>query len=299
MQNTRGYAALSITILIWGTTFIVTKLALREIGPLQLTGLRFLIAFALLAPLAARQGFRLRQIFEWKYMLFGLTGTTLYYALQNVGMTFIPVSTTVLILASVPGLTTLLAVIFLKERIRARQMAGIGLVTVGVVLVSLEGFANPGAVGGKAWLGNLLIMASALAWAVYTIQGRAMAGDTPASVMTAASTGAGALLLLPLIGWEVAAQGLPASLSAGSWLGILYMGAAGSGLTMYLWNYALHHLPASTAAAFINLVPVIGVATSFLLGERPALMQLAGGGLAIAGVLLSSGMGENHLPQER
>ncbi|MBU1934451.1 EamA family transporter, partial [Patescibacteria group bacterium] len=77
MQNTRGYFALSITILIWGTTFIVTKLALREIGPLQLTGLRFLIAFALLAPLAARQGFRLRQIFEWKYMLFGLTGTTL------------------------------------------------------------------------------------------------------------------------------------------------------------------------------------------------------------------------------
>ncbi|MEW6385615.1 MAG: EamA family transporter, partial [Pseudomonadota bacterium] len=56
--------------------------------------------------------------------------------------------------------------------------------------------------------------------------------------------------------------------------------------------------PASTAAAFINLVPVIGVATSFLLGERPALMQLAGGGLAIAGVLLSSGMGGKRIGHE-
>jgi len=285
MRNTRGYAALFITILIWGTTFIVTKLVLREIGPLQLTGLRFLIAFLLLAPLAARQGFKLKDIFQPKYILFGLTGTTLYYALQNVGMTYTSVSSTVLILSIVPALTSVLAVVFLKERIGKWQIAGIILVTIGVALVSMDNSGSE--TNANPLLGNLLIFISALSWAVYTIQGRKMADDHPALVMTAASTGAGALLLLPFIGWEALTLGLP-QLSPLSWLGILYLGLAASGLTMYLWNYALHYLPASVASAYINLVPVIGLASAFVLGEKPPLIQLIGGGLAIAGVWINS-----------
>ena len=75
MRKPRGYLSLFITILIWGTTVLVTKIVLREMGPLQLAELRFVLAFPL------RQGFRLKQIFTREFTLFGLTGTTLYYAL--------------------------------------------------------------------------------------------------------------------------------------------------------------------------------------------------------------------------
>ena len=75
MRNSRGYLSLFIPILIWGTTVLVTKVVLAEIGPLRLTELRFVLAFPL------RQGFRLKQIFTREFTLFGLTGTTLYYAL--------------------------------------------------------------------------------------------------------------------------------------------------------------------------------------------------------------------------
>ena len=75
MRNTRGYLSLFITILIWGTTVLGTKVVLREMGPLQLAELRLVLAFPL------RQGFRLKQIFTSEFTLFGLTGTTLYYAL--------------------------------------------------------------------------------------------------------------------------------------------------------------------------------------------------------------------------
>jgi drug/metabolite transporter (DMT)-like permease len=286
VRNGRGYAALFITILIWGTTLFATKVVLREVRPLQLTFIRFLIASLMLALLAARQGFRLKQIIEPKFILFGLTGTVLYYTLLNIGMTYTSVSSTSMILAIIPALTTILAVIFLKERLNRLQVAGLLLVTAGVVLVSLDG--SVGADSSRPLLGNLLIFACSLAWAVYTIQGRVMSIDTPAIVATAASTGASALMLLPFAGWDIYAHGLPQSFSLEACLGILYLSLVGSGLSMFLWNYALKYLSASLASAYLNLVPVIGLASSYLLGEHPPLVQIAGGGLAILGVLLSS-----------
>ncbi len=287
MRINRGYLALWLTLLIWGSTFVITKVVLREISPLTLTFVRFAIAFAVLGPLAARQGFRLRDIFRPTFLLFGLTGTTLFYAFQNLGLAYTSVSSTVLIQSGIPAITAVLAVIFLKERLGPRQIFGIGLVTLGVVLVGLTS-SGPSADSANPVLGNLLIFGSALAWAVYTIQGRKLVADLPALVMTAASTGAGLIFLLPFAAWETAGTGLP-HLSPGGLLGIAYLGLVASGLTMFLWNYALHFLPASVASPYINLIPIIGLAGAYLLGEQPPLAQILGGALALVGVWLSSG----------
>lgn len=285
MEKRRGYIALFITILIWGTTFTISKVVLQEIAPLQLTGLRFLLAFALIAPLAARQGFVLKDIFRREFILFGLTGMMLFHALQNLGLTFTSASSTVLILSIIPVLTTIFAVIFLKEKLLQTQIFGIILVTIGMVLVSLDNAQSADA--PNPLLGNIAIFTSGLSWAVYTIQGRKMAGEHPAIVMAAASTGAGALLLSPFVGLEIAAAGLP-QLSLAGWSIILYLSFVSSGVTTYTWNEALHYLPASEASAYLNLVPVIGLATAIFAGERPPLVQLIGGSIAILGVLLSS-----------
>lgn len=285
MYSKRGYAALMLTLLIWGSTFIITKVVLREMGPLLLTELRFIIAFLALAPLAARQGFRLKDIFRPTFLLFGLTGTTLYYAFQNLGLNYTSVSSTVLILSIVPAITAVLAVFFLKESLGRMQILGIGLVTVGMVFVGIGSAADTA--GSNPLLGNALVMVSAVSWAIYTIQGRKLVDEYPALVMTAASTGSGLLFLIPFAGWELLANGWqPVGLP--SWLGILYLGLAASGLTMFLWNYALHYLPASVASPFVNLVPIIGIISAFWLGETPGWVQLTGGVLAIVGVLLSS-----------
>ena len=285
MKTQRGYIALTITILIWGTTFMITKLILNEIGPLQLAFMRFVLAFTAMAVPAAKQGFRIKDVLRPRFVLFGLTGTTLYYALQNIGLTYTTVSASTLILAGIPAMTMVLAVIFLKERLTKIQVGGVLLVTLGVALVSMD--SGSSAQAANPALGNLLIFISAFSWAVYTIQGRKMADDHPALVMSAASTGAGALLILPFTLWEALTQGLP-HLSLPGWLGILYLGVAASALTTYLWNEALHYLPASIVSSFTNLVSVIGVASSYLLGENPPPIQIFGGALAILGVLFSS-----------
>lgn len=285
MSKRRAYILLLLTIFIWGTTFIATKVLLREVAPLQLTLLRFIIAFIALVPFAVRQGFRLRDVFKPIFLLFGLTGTTLYYSLQNLGMNYTSVSSTSLILSIVPVLTAVFAVIFLKERLGRLRIAGIVLVTIGMVLVALSSGSD--SAGTNPILGNLLIFCSALAWAVYTIQGRKMASSYPALVMTTASTGAGLLFILPFAVWEALVKGLPHFSGMGV-ADLLYLGLAASALTMFLWNYALHDLPASVASTFINLIPIIGVTSAYLLGEKPPLLQIVGGILAILGVWISS-----------
>lgn len=285
MRNQRGFVALLVTLLIWGTTFIATKVVLRDVGPLLLTALRFIIAFAALVPFAVRQGFKLKDVFRPTFMLFGLTGTTLYYALQNVGMNLTSITSTSLILSIGPVLTAVLAVIFLKESMTRWRALGIGLVTVGMVLVALSSTSDTA--GSNPVLGDILIFCAGLSWAAYTIQGRKLVGDYSALVMTTASTGAGLLFLLPFAGWELASGVVP-HFTVTSVVGILYLGLAASALTMFLWNVALHCLPASVAATYLNLVPVIGVVSGFIMGERPPALQIVGGALAILGVWLSS-----------
>jgi drug/metabolite transporter (DMT)-like permease len=67
---------------------------------------------------------------------------------------------------------------------------------------------------------------------------------------------------------------------------VVYLEVAASALTMFLWNYALGHLATGAAALYINLVPVVGLGTALLFGERVGAVQLIGGALAVAGVLL-------------
>jgi len=285
MNKTRGYTALFIAILIWGSAFTITKLVLGVIGPLQLTEIRLVIAFLSMAPFAARQGFRLKDIFRRDIMLFALTGTSLYYGLENSGMVYTSISSTALILAIIPALTTVLAVVILKERIGKTQIIGLVLVTVGVMLVGLQESADVNS--PRPLLGNLLIFLSALSWAVYTIQGRIMARKRSALVMAAASIGAAILQLLPFSLWELASQGMP-QINRMAVLGILYLAIVSSGMTTILWNEALHYLPASVASPIVNLSSVIGLAGAFLLGEKPPLIQIVGGAMALGGVLLSS-----------
>jgi len=285
MKNTRGTIALFITILIWGTAFMVTKLVLGVIGPLLLTEIRLALSFLLLLPFAMKQGFRLKDIFRREYMLFGLTGTTLYSSLENTGMSLTSVTSTALILAIIPALTTVLAVIFLKERIIKTQWLGLLLVTVGVMMIGMQNTTDSAA--PRPLLGNVLVFLSALSWAVYTIQGRVMAQKRSAMVMAVASTGAAILQLLPFAIWETTSRGLP-QLTSTSWLGILYLAILVSAVTNFLWNDALHYLKASVASSFVNLASVIGLASAFLLGEKPPLIQIVGGAMALGGVLLSS-----------
>jgi drug/metabolite transporter (DMT)-like permease len=269
---------------VWGSSFVVTEVVLDEAGPFAVTWLRFGLGLLVLLPFAYRRGFRLRLALEPAFLLFGLTGVALVYGLQTMALVFTSAANTALISAGVPVAAAVLARVFLKERIPPARLLGIGLSVLGVGLVS---GATPGGDTGAVLLGNALMVGCVIAYGAYAVQGRALRGVQryPAVVTTAASFAAGLLFLLPLAVGEVVLFGAP-ELGAQGWVVLVYLGVAASALPIFLWNYALGHVPASAAALYINLVPVVGLGSALLVGERVGAAQLLGGALAVAGVLL-------------
>lgn len=279
--------ALVATMTVWGSSFVVTRLVLGEAGPFAVTVLRFGIGLSVLLPFAYRRGFRFRLALEPAFLLFGLTGVALVYGLQTLALVFTSAANTALISAGVPVVAAVLAKVFLKEQIPPACLLGIGLSVLGVGLVT--GTTPSGADSGTVLLGNALMVGAVVAYGAYAVQGRVLrSGERyPAVVATTASFAAGLLFLLPLAAGEVILLGAP-ELRVRGWLVLAYLGVVASALPIFLWNYALRHVSASAAALYINLVPVVGLGSALLFGERVGAAQLVGGTLAVAGVLVGS-----------
>lgn len=290
-----GLLALTTCSVVWGSTFVLTKAVVEDIGAFSLTALRFLVALAALWPLARRQGFRWSMVVQRTFLLYGLTGIALYFCLQNAGLLFTSAGTASMIQAAIPAGTALLSYWFLKERLPLLRVAGIALSIVGVALIA---GVQPAGAGEWTLLGNLLIVGSVTSFAVYAVQGKLLSASVPPVVMTTGSIAAGLLYILPLAVTEVAVTGLP-RMSLLGWAVVLYLGLVASALVLFLWNFALGVVDASLAAVYLNLVPVVGLGFAAAFGETVAAVQLAGGALAMAGVWLSELTGASPPAQQR
>ena len=274
--------ALLLAMVLWGSVFVATKEVMGEAGPFTVAAGRFAIGFAVLFPLARRKGFRVKHIFRRTYLLFGFMGVFLAYGLQNLSLVFSSASDATLVIAAQPAAVVMMGMLFLRERLPIARLLGIGLAMIGVLLVSGVAFSSG---GGNALLGNALMVGSVLAYGAYAAQGRVLGVDQPASLITAASFGAGLLFLMPVAAGEMYLNGIP-ELGIEGWLILLYLGVSTTAVTFLLLNYALRHLEAGAAGLYFNLLPVTGLAFAILFGSRVGPIELVGGGLAIAGVLL-------------
>jgi drug/metabolite transporter (DMT)-like permease len=290
MSSSRALAVCSLLVvmLVWGTAPAITKVALSELPPFRLALLRFVVALILLLPLAqSRGGLALlpRPLPLGILVLMGLSGVTLYFVGANLGLVYTSAADVSLILGSTPAVTAVLAVFLLHEAIDRRRAFGIAVSIVGIGLIVLVG--RPTVAAPNSLLGNLLALLAVLAWAVYTVLAKSLHRASRLAV-TAYSSLAGTILLVPFAAYEL--QAYPTlAVSPGGWLAVVYLGAIASAAAYLLWNYALRSLDASQAASFINLIPLIGVATATLfLGETLAPGQLLGGALILAGIWLSS-----------
>ena len=278
-----GTIALVSAMIIWGLTFIVTKIALSETGPFTLNVIRLCAAWLVLYPFAYRQGYRLKDTLKPPFLWFGFTGVALFYGAETVGLNYTSAASGSLIQAGIPALTALFSYLLLGERLSLLQGAGVALSVSGVVLITVAGAYDT---ANDSLLGNLLVVASLLSWVAYTIQGKKWGGQYPTLVITTASMASGFLFLLPFGGFEIAAQGLP-HLSLSGILAIAYLTLGGSAGAYFLWNYGLKHMNAVEASPYINLIPVVGLAGAMLWGEPVSIFQFAGGAVAIVGVWMS------------
>jgi drug/metabolite transporter (DMT)-like permease len=275
---------LVLTMAVWGSTFVVTKGLIELWPPFTVAFARVAIGTLVLMPLAIARYQRGTPLPWGTIWLMGLLGVMLYYLTFNLAMVYISASQGALVQASIPAMTALVAVVWLRERATAMRWLGIAL-SVGGVLIVFSG--NGSAPGQSTLLGNFLMFASVVCWALYTALAKRAANLEPL-VITVCVMGTGALLLLPFSAYEVVTEGLQ-PLPIGGWLGVLYLGGVASGLAYVLYNASLRHLDASEVGVYTNLIPVVGVLTGIVfLGEPLSLRAILGGAVVMLGVWITS-----------
>ncbi len=275
-------------VVVWGASFVATKVALRYASPDVVVWLRFTMGVIILgvAVLAGRK-FSLPEKRDWPYFaLLGFLGITFHQWLQSTGLVTAQATTTGWIIASIPVFMALLGWLALKEKLFWLQAAGILLSAFGVLLVVTRGDL-PVLASGKFWsMGDFLILVSAPNWAIFSVLSRRGLQKYPATLM---------MFYVMAFGWLFSsvlffAQGglnQIGQIPWDGWVGITFLGIFCSGLAYIFWYDALQTLPVAQTGAFLYFEPVVTViAAALILSERMYLATLLGGVLILAGVWL-------------
>lgn len=273
--------AAGAVVVLWGVSFPVSRVAVREISPLALATGRFAIAAAVLWPAARHRGLRLARAEVPMVFALGLLGVTLYFAFENYGLTYTTASRASLIVAAVPLGSALVEAVRRRRAPRPLPLAGMFGAAAGVFLI-----VKPDGSAAHGLLGDLLMLGAMAAWVAYTFLARDLMARTPALLVTAATMAAGAVTLLPLAAVEALVLPLHAP-SAAAWAALAYLGLLCSAAAYLLWNLALPVLGVSVSNNLLNGVPLVAVITGVLvLGESFTGAMALGGALILAGVVV-------------
>ena len=279
---TRHRYALALTgaAAAWGVATVIAKRALTEIPPLTLLPIQLGISVALLATVLVLQRQGLTFPAELRRLgLLGVLNPGISYALGLIGLTYIAASLSVLLWATEPIMILLLAWLILGDRITKGVVIGALLALAGVLLVVFE----PGGQGQP--VGVALTLLGVAACAVYTvITKKWMVSESTLQVVALQQVSALTFAVL-LLGVSAAAgyQAMSFSFSAEAWLSALASGALYYAAAFWLYLTGLRRINAATAGLYINLIPVFGIAASYvLLGERLSARQWFGAVLIVA-----------------
>ena len=291
------YLKLVLTTFFWGGTFVAARFAVGEAPPFFAASCRFIIASLCLIPLAALQARQEGRRFPLPVNMrqlaglfsLGLTGVFLYNAVFFTGLKLTSASNGALIVAINPLLTAIISALWLHEKVRASQAAGLLVSLFGVALVIARG--SLAVVTSFSFnRGDLIMLGAPLCWALYSVLGKKVLARFTPLAATAYAALFGAALLVPAALWEHAASGGP--LPGFSWLGwlaILQLALLGTVVGFVWWYQGVQQIGTARAAAFVNLVPLFGaVLAALVLGERLVAAQIWGGLLVVVGVYWGS-----------
>ncbi len=288
MKNKKqiGHVAAFITILIWGTTFISTKILLKDFFPVEILFIRFVLGFlALMLAYPHRlRGTSKKE--EMTFLLAGLCGVCMYYLLENIALTYTFASNVGVIISVAPFFTGVLTHVFMKqeERLGANFFVGFFVAMAGISLISFNGVAlqlNP--------LGDGLAVLAAFVWACYSVLVRKIGEFGYHTIQTTRRVfGYGILFMLPALCLFDVQVRLQRFLNPVYLLNLIFLGVGASALCFVTWNFAVKVLGAIRTSIYIYMVPVITVVTSVIvLHEKITPMAILGTLLTMAGLFIS------------
>lgn len=284
-----AFLALSLAGIIWGSSFILGKIALRELDVPHMMLYRFLFASVAFIPLLMRARPQFRGS-EWITVLVAAAiGVPVQFLMQFEGLAHTTASHASLMIGTAPVLVAIGGFFVFHERLRAVAWLSLAVSTAGVVLI-VSGGGGAISSGQATMSGDMLVLFSMFSATVWVLASKhLMMRHSPVAV-------SGTITLIGtvmLAAWVLARDGMPPSgMHTSTWIAVLALGVIATTCTTVLWNWGLSHTDAGRAGAFINLEPVVGAALGVsLLHESLGPWAIVGGLLIVAGALVVSGKG--------
>ncbi len=285
-KQTAGHLAALLTIVVWGTTFISTKVLLQGFHPVEILFFRFITGFLVLLAAHPRPLKTKSWQQELTYAAASLCGICLYYLLENIALTYTLASNVGVIISVAPFFTAILAHLFLKseEKLRLPFFAGFLVAMAGIIFISFHGAKLE-----LSPVGDLFALLAALVWAVYSLLTKKISSfGYPVILSTRRTFFYGILFMIPTLFFFDFHLELSRFTNLTSLWNILYLGLGASALCFVTWNFAVKKLGAIKTSVYIYMIPVITVFTSVLiLRERLTIFSLIGTILTLLGLVLS------------
>ncbi len=295
MTQARYHLVALFTVLVWGLTFVSTKVLLLDFTPLQILCIRFVIGFLALCVLRPHSLKLYEWRHEWLFMAAGATGIAGYYLLENVALVFTTATATGVIVAISPLFTALIAAARGdRSGLSVRFFLGFVVAIGGLVLVGASTGAHDSlsAFGDLSFFGDLLALLAALVWAIYSVLVKRLADLGYETIASTKRTFLWGLAFIApatvLFGGNLPA--LPEAHSLENMGNLLFLGLVASAACFVTWGVAVRRLGAVVSTTYIYLVPAITAAASIaLIGEPLSVPIVIGLCLTIVGLLLSQG----------
>lgn len=280
-----GHILALITIIVWGSTFISTKMLLSEFTPVQIMLCRFAIAYVVLWLIRPKiDKTELKD--ELLFLLMGIFGCTVYFMTENTALKYTLASNVSIIVASAPIITAILAHFFIKgERLNKNIGLGFAVAFAGVIMVVFNGQfvlkLNPA--------GDALSLGAAVSWAIYSVILRTCVDKYNSVMLTRKLMFYGFITAFPIALVQGERMPFEAFGNPEMLFCILFLGVVGSGICYVLWNIAISRLGVVTTNNYIYINPFVTLVTGGIVLKEPiTVMGVVGAVLIISGVVIAS-----------
>lgn len=284
MKNTiLGSLYLILASSIWGGMYVVVKVVVSVIPPLELVWLRYIVAiFALLIiGFITRQKWQIEKRYILIIIAIGIIGNAISIVAQETGTMLSTAQMGAIITSSTPAFMVIFARLILKEPLTVKKGISVGLATIGVLLI-----VGIGDINMSNTLGGIALLIAALTWALMSVLVKRLPSDYSQIVVTTYSILVALIVLTPFVLPRLNEINNFQLTHPTIWGGVLYLGIVSTAGGFLLWNRGLQMLNASSGGVFFFFQPVVGTLLGWLfLGERIGVMFWIGSILIFSGVL--------------
>lgn len=276
--------------LVWGSSFLWIKIALREVGPLTLVMFRVFFATLglLFFVLSAKTSFKTRWF--WKFAFVGFFNVAMPFALISWSEKSISSGMAAILNSTVPLFTILIAPIFLQdEKFTAKRVAGLLIGFSGVVFLMAN---KTGGSVGSVTLGIAFMLIAACSYAVSGVFARKQSGDIPVEAVSFGQMAAALSFIAPAALIVEAPFKLPALPT--TYVSLLWLGLLGSCISTLVWYSLLHSVGPTRTSMTTYMFPLVGVLLgAVFLSEKMDWHVLVGGALILLAIFIVN----SHFPR--